>query len=53
MQNVIVSPGADYKIEVCNNAFDESATWEDATNHVKFNQGFIFTNKENSRKMGR
>ncbi|WP_240470191.1 Ig-like domain-containing protein [Brevibacillus laterosporus] len=41
-----VPPGADYKVEVCNNAFDESPTWEDATNHVKFNRGFIFTNKE-------
>ncbi len=28
MQNVTVSPGADYKIEVCNNAFDESPTWK-------------------------
>ncbi|WP_217492925.1 Ig-like domain-containing protein [Brevibacillus laterosporus] len=41
-----VPPGADYKVEVCNNAFDELPTWEDATNHVKFNRGFIFTNKE-------
>ncbi|NKQ19927.1 Ig-like domain-containing protein [Brevibacillus laterosporus] len=41
-----VPAGADYKVEVCNNAFDESPTWEDATNHVKFNRGFIFTNKE-------
>ncbi|WP_176489394.1 hypothetical protein [Brevibacillus laterosporus] len=28
MQNVTVSPGADYKIEVCNNVFDESPTWK-------------------------
>ncbi|WP_217992988.1 hypothetical protein [Brevibacillus laterosporus] len=41
-----VPPGADYKVEVCNNAFDELPTWEDATNNVKFNRGFIFTNKE-------
>ncbi|XOS92386.1 Ig-like domain-containing protein [Brevibacillus laterosporus] len=41
-----VPAGADYKVEVCNNAFDESPTWEDTTNHVKFNRGFIFTNKE-------
>ncbi|MED1667023.1 hypothetical protein [Brevibacillus laterosporus] len=41
-----VPAGADFKVEVCNNAFDESPTWEDATNHVKFNRGFIFTNKE-------
>ncbi|WP_277547050.1 Ig-like domain-containing protein [Brevibacillus laterosporus] len=41
-----VPPGADYKVEVCNNALDELPTWEDATNNVKFNRGFIFTNKE-------
>ncbi|QDX95797.1 hypothetical protein EEL31_03575 [Brevibacillus laterosporus] len=41
-----VPPGADYKVEVCNNGHDESPTWEDATNFVKFNRGFIFTNKE-------
>ncbi|MGG0810958.1 Ig-like domain-containing protein [Brevibacillus laterosporus] len=41
-----IPAGADYKAEVCNNAFDELPTWEDATNHVKFNRGFIFTNKE-------
>ena len=41
-----VPPGADYKVEVCNNAFDELPTQEDATNNVKFNRGFIFTNKE-------
>ncbi|TPG71544.1 hypothetical protein EEL31_12230 [Brevibacillus laterosporus] len=41
-----VPSGADYKVEVSNNAFDELPTWEDATNFVKFNRGFIFTNKE-------
>ncbi|AKF94843.1 hypothetical protein EX87_06675 [Brevibacillus laterosporus] len=41
-----IPAGADYKAEVCNNAFDELPTWEDATNHVKFNRGFILTNKE-------
>ncbi|AUM66193.1 hypothetical protein C0R09_17575 [Brevibacillus laterosporus] len=41
-----IPAGADYKAEVCNNAFDELPTWEDASNHVKFNRGFIFTNKE-------
>ncbi|MBA4535527.1 hypothetical protein H1196_23640 [Brevibacillus halotolerans] len=41
-----VPPGADYKAEVCNNSFDELPTWEDATNNVKFNRCFIFTNKE-------
>ncbi|WP_258073251.1 Ig-like domain-containing protein, partial [Brevibacillus laterosporus] len=41
-----VPPGADYKVEVCNNGHDDSPTWEDATNFVKFNRGFIFTNKE-------
>ncbi|WP_242068616.1 Ig-like domain-containing protein, partial [Brevibacillus laterosporus] len=41
-----VPPGADYKVEVCNNGHDDSPTWEDATNFVKFNRGFIFPNKE-------
>ncbi|MGD7664375.1 glycine rich domain-containing protein [Brevibacillus laterosporus] len=45
-----IPAGADYKAEVCNNAFDELPTWEDASNHVKFNRGFIFTNKEKTAK---
>ncbi|KON84293.1 hypothetical protein AF333_30650 [Aneurinibacillus migulanus] len=34
------------KIEACNNAFDASPAWEDITNHVRFNRGFLFTNTE-------
>ncbi|WP_211222000.1 Ig-like domain-containing protein, partial [Brevibacillus laterosporus] len=30
-----VPSGADYRVEVSNNAFDELPTWEDATNFVK------------------
>ncbi|MFB0832836.1 hypothetical protein ACEU2D_25035 [Brevibacillus laterosporus] len=44
-----VPSGSVYKVGVSNYEFDESPTWEDATNHVKFNRVFIF----NNRKMGR
>ncbi|TPG71670.1 hypothetical protein EEL31_23920 [Brevibacillus laterosporus] len=45
-----VPVGADYKVEVCNNSFDSNPTWEDCTNHVKFNRGFNFTNKTKTAK---
>lgn len=32
-------------VKVCNNALDEEPTWEDATNAVKNNRGYLFTNK--------
>lgn len=32
-------------VKVCNNALDASPTWEDATNAVKSNRGYLFTNK--------
>ncbi|WNC14255.1 Ig-like domain-containing protein [Brevibacillus brevis] len=31
-------------VKVCNNALDASPTWEDATNAVKTNRGYLFTN---------
>lgn len=31
-------------VKVCNNALDASPTWEDATNTVKTNRGYLFTN---------
>lgn len=39
-----VAEGAKGKIEVCNNAFDESPTWEDATSMVKAGLNFNFQN---------
>ncbi|MEZ2659269.1 S26 family signal peptidase [Aneurinibacillus aneurinilyticus] len=44
--DAVVPNGAMMKIEACNNAFDASPTWEDITNHVRFNRGFLFTNTE-------
>lgn len=44
--DAVVPNGATMKIEACNNAFDASPTWEDITNHVRFNRGFLFTNTE-------
>ncbi|MGO0061836.1 DNRLRE domain-containing protein [Brevibacillus fluminis] len=32
-------------VKVCNNALDSVPTWEDATNAVKGNRGYLFTNK--------
>nr|WP_051354776.1 hypothetical protein [Aneurinibacillus aneurinilyticus] len=44
--DAVVPNGATMKVEACNNAFDASPTWEDITNHVRFNRGFLFTNTE-------
>ncbi len=44
--DAVVPNGATMKVEACNNAFDASPTWEDVTNHVRFNRGFLFTNTE-------
>ncbi|MCP1357505.1 Ig-like domain-containing protein [Aneurinibacillus migulanus] len=44
--DAVVPNGTTMKIEACNNAFDASPTWEDITNHVRFNRGFLFTNTE-------
>ncbi|WP_296142485.1 hypothetical protein [uncultured Anaerococcus sp.] len=43
---VYVAKGADVKYEVCNNSFDESPTWEDATAMTMANKAFNFTNKD-------
>ncbi|MBM0047121.1 hypothetical protein JNO63_08535, partial [Anaerococcus sp. mt242] len=40
-----VAKGADVKYEVCNNSFDDSPTWEDATAMTLNNRAFNFTNK--------
>ncbi|MEF2965683.1 hypothetical protein V3851_07560 [Paenibacillus sp. M1] len=37
--------GADAHVEVCNNAFDDSPTWEDMTAQVMINRLFNFTNE--------
>lgn len=41
-----VANGADVKYEVCNNSFDKSPTWEDATAMTMANKAFNFTNKD-------
>ena len=41
-----VAKGADVKYEVCNNSFDDSPTWEDATAMTMANKAFNFTNKD-------
>lgn len=43
---VYVAKGADVKYEVCNNSFDDSPTWEDATAMTMANKAFNFTNKD-------
>ena len=47
---VLVTPtwkieGAVAKVEACNNAFDDSPTWEDITAMVQINRVYNFTNK--------
>lgn len=47
---ILVSPtwtieGASVKVEACNNAFDDSPTWEDITAMVQLNRVFNFTNQ--------
>lgn len=39
-----IPSGADFLVEVCNNAFDTEPTWEDATSSVKGNLAYVFTN---------
>lgn len=41
-----VAKGANVKYEVCNNSFDDSPTWEDATAMTMANKAFNFTNKD-------
>lgn len=40
-----VAAGAIFTVEVCNNAFDVSPTWEDATAAVLSGLAYVFTNK--------
>lgn len=48
-----VAKGAEHKVEVCNNGFDENPTWEDATSMVDLSKAFIFQNtKKTASKWG-
>ncbi|UED70706.1 DNRLRE domain-containing protein [Brevibacillus sp. HD3.3A] len=38
-------PGAILQVEVCNNAYDEEPSWEDATIVVKLNRAHLFANE--------
>ncbi|MDR4997905.1 sialidase family protein [Brevibacillus parabrevis] len=38
-------PGAVLQVEVCNNAYDEDPSWEDATIVVKLNRAHLFANE--------
>ena len=47
---IMVSPdwdktGCTGKVEVCNNGFDASPTWEDMTTMASLNRPYVFTNK--------
>lgn len=44
--NSRVPVGATQKVYVCNNAYDTSPTWEDATDAVDNNSVYVFTNKQ-------
>lgn len=39
-----IPPEAEIKVEVCNNGFDSSPTWEDATEILTSNLVYVFTN---------
>lgn len=40
-----IPEGADFKVYVCNNGFDSSPTWEDATSSVLQSSAHVFTNE--------
>ena len=40
-----IPPTATFKVEVCNNGYDTSPTWEDCTDAVKSGLVHVFTNK--------
>lgn len=40
-----IPPGATFKIEVCNNGYDSSPTWEDATPSMNSGLVYLFSNK--------
>jgi hypothetical protein len=39
-----VAKGAECRVEVCNNGFDENPTWEDATAMTELNKAYVFQN---------
>lgn len=48
-----VAKGAEYRVEVCNNGFDENPTWEDATGMVDLSKAYVFQNtKKTASKWG-
>ncbi|WP_147304279.1 DNRLRE domain-containing protein [Brevibacillus sp. VP] len=58
-KRVLITPdwvipfGTVVKVETCNNAFDESPTWEDCTLVVKLGRGYLYTNdKKTADKWG-
>ncbi|AKF94945.1 hypothetical protein EX87_14495 [Brevibacillus laterosporus] len=58
-KRVLITPdwvipfGTIVKVETCNNAFDESPTWEDCTLVVKLGRGYLYTNdKKTADKWG-
>ncbi|XOS94335.1 DNRLRE domain-containing protein [Brevibacillus laterosporus] len=49
----VVPLGTIIKVETCNNAFDESPTWEDCTLVVKLGRGYLYSNdKKTADKWG-
>lgn len=48
-----VAKGAEYRVEVCNNGFDENPTWEDATGMVDLSKAYVFqNNRKTAEKWG-
>ena len=40
-----IPPAATFKVEVCNNGYDSSPTWEDCSDAVASGMAYMFTNK--------
>lgn len=48
-----VAKGAECRVEVCNNGFDENPTWEDATAMTELNKAYVFQNdRKTAEKWG-
>lgn len=48
-----VAKGAEHRVEVCNNGFDENPTWEDATAMVDLDKAYVFqNNRKTAEKWG-
>lgn len=48
-----VAKGAEHRVEVCNNGFDENPTWEDATAMVDLDKAYVFqNNRKTATKWG-